>query len=53
MSGEYVCNQCPPDDRFRVPADPIGVELMRGHIREQHGPPIFSAAPEGQEPRRG
>lgn len=28
MSGEYKCNEC----GFRVPADEVGVELMKAHL---------------------
>jgi len=34
----YVCNVCKREP-FRVPADPIGVELMRAHLDRVHGIP--------------
>lgn len=37
MADEYVCNQCSSENRFRVPADPVGVALMRAHLAEAHG----------------
>lgn len=37
MSGEYVCEPCRHlGEDFRVPADEVGVELMKAHLYEKH-----------------
>lgn len=40
-NGSYIYNPCewagkPPGERFKVPADEIGVALMKQHLREEH-----------------
>ncbi len=42
MSGFYICNMCKEvgkksEERFKVPADEIGVALMREHLKTEHG----------------
>lgn len=40
LSGVYICNKCaetkPPGERFKVPADRFGVEIMKAHLWEEH-----------------
>ena len=40
-NGVYICNLCEtegkgPGERFKVPADEIGVALMKQHLRDEH-----------------
>lgn len=38
----YSCNLCKADGKeFKVPADEIGVELMKAHLNEKHGKVIL------------
>ena len=33
----YVCNLCEGDEPFKVPADEIGVVIMKEHLSKEHG----------------
>lgn len=40
--GRYICEVCErdgkaPGEKCSVPADEIGVELMKAHLRDEHG----------------
>lgn len=46
-TGVYICNVCeqdgkPPGERFKVPADEIGVALMQQHLTD-HRRPVVTA----------
>lgn len=42
-SGMYICNLCKREDKidpgesFKVPADELGVAIMKEHLKTEHG----------------
>lgn len=39
LTAEYVCERCKQEGKapFTVPADEIGIALMKEHLRDKHG----------------